>query len=83
MRHFTLRTAVVLEVSGADAVRYLEARLTNKVKALSPGCGMLAAALNAQGKTQAFFSVYMLDNARFLLLCDGGDRAEVFKTAKQ
>lgn len=83
MRHFTLSTAVLLEVSGADSARYLEARLTNKVKALSAGSGMLAAALNAQGKTQAFFSVYMLENARYLLQCDGGDRAEVLQAAKQ
>lgn len=83
MRHFALSSAIVLQVSGKDCARYLEARLTNKVKALNPGEGMLAAALTPQGKTQAFFSVYMLEAAHYLLLCDGWQRSAIIQALKQ
>ncbi len=75
--------ATVLEVSGRDAQRYLNARLSNDIKKLAPGAGCLAAALTPQGRTQALFAVYRLDAERTLLQCDGGEREMVIAAFKK
>ncbi len=77
MRCFKLPAAIILEVRGKDATRYLHNRLTNNIRALQVGDTCLAAALSPQGKAQGFFSVSRIDDAGYLLLCDGGDPATV------
>lgn len=75
--------AIILEVGGRDAERYLQARLSNNTKALPVGKGCMAAALTPQGRTQALFAVYKLDGARTWLQCDGGERAGVIAAFKK
>jgi tRNA-modifying protein YgfZ len=62
---------------GKDVARYLNSRLTNDIKGLPLGGSCLAAALNPQGRTEGFFTVYRLDEGEFLLACDGGDGTAV------
>jgi len=77
MQKYTFPSPVVLKVTGKDAVRYMNARLSNDVRALPVEGTCLAAALTAQGKTEALFVVLKLGESEFLLYCVGGDHQEV------
>jgi folate-binding protein YgfZ len=81
---FTVPSAIVLEVSGRDAARYLNARLTNDIKKLlSPDKAVLAAALTPQGRTQALFLVSGDLGSIVTLVCDAGDGQEVVAAFKK
>ncbi len=72
MYYHAISKAVILKVSGAHSLRYLNSRLTNDFNSLSYGRGFYAAALNASGRTEALFAAYrLLDGA--LLISDGGE----------
>ena len=83
MSHFVVPSTIVLEVKGRDAIRYLNARLTNDIKNLPIGDTCLAAALTPQGKTEGLFSVTKLSDERAILVCDGGDRNQVISAFKR
>lgn len=83
MKHFKISSKVVFEVSGKDSARYLNARLTNDLKNLKVGGACLAAALTAQGKTQALFQVCHLESDKYYLVCDGGKSEELLNAIKQ
>jgi folate-binding protein YgfZ len=68
---------IVMHVSGKDAVRYLNARLTNDVRSLTPGAILWGAALTAQGRVEGVFCLHALADAAFLLVCDGGETDQV------
>lgn len=68
-----IRGAICCEVSGKDARRYLHNRLSNDVRGLAVGSVVRAAALTAQGRVEALFSVVCEEDQRFLLVADGGD----------
>ena len=74
---FEFESSVVLLVSGKDARRYLNARLTNDIKSVAVGQSVWAAQLNAQGRTEGYFLIACLKEDRFssqfLLACPGGD----------
>lgn len=81
--YFLIPSAPVFDVSGRDATRYLNARLTNDMRLLPVGSHCLAAALSAQGKTQGMFRVLRLEESRYLLVADGGDREAVLAALKK
>ncbi len=74
---FPLSDAIVFDVSGRDAARYLNARLTADLRTPTLGRGGMAAALSAQGKVEAYFYVGCRTPESFLLVCDGGVPAAV------
>jgi len=53
-----LTNLAVLFISGPDAAKFLQNRLSNDVLALQPGQGQLNAALDRQGKIQGVFGLY-------------------------
>ena len=67
-----------LEVSGQNAVQFLNGLVTNDIKALSPGSGALAAFLNIHAKLLALCRIYNT-GSQFLLELDGGNREKVFR----
>jgi folate-binding protein YgfZ len=69
-----LEDAVVLRVSGKDARRYLNNRLSNDLKSAKVGLVVRAAALTPQGRVEGLFSVLVESDESFLLVCDGGKR---------
>ena len=77
MPYHLFKNAIIIQASGADTERYLNARLTNDIKKLADLQSCQAAALNAQGKTEAFVLVVRIDSENFLLACDGGDPEEI------
>ena len=83
MRYFQVTDAIILSVSGRDARRYLNSRLTNNIKTLADGEVVSAGLLTPQGKTKAVFQVLSLGQDQFFLICDGGDRAKVMAATRQ
>jgi folate-binding protein YgfZ len=71
-------SSVVLKVSGKDARRYLNNRLSNDLRNLAPGSVTAAAALTPQGKVEGLFTVFCDADDRFYLACDGGVRQAIF-----
>ncbi len=67
-----------LEVSGKNAVQFLNGLVTNEVKSLQPGQGVLAAFLNVQGKVVSLCRFYKTDT-HFLLEFDATNREAIFK----
>jgi folate-binding protein YgfZ len=63
----------VLEVTGPDAPRFLQNRLTNDVLALQKGQGQLNAVLDRQAKIQGVFGLYRTDSG-FRLLIDAAEQ---------
>jgi folate-binding protein YgfZ len=74
----TLAGSVVLKVSGKDSRRYLNNRLSNDLRSLSPGASIAAAALTPQGKVEGLFTVLCEADDLFYLICDGGVRQAIF-----
>jgi len=74
---FPFREAVAFRVSGKDARRYLNSRLSNDLRSLRDGESLVAAALTAQGRVEALFSVFGSADDVFYLVSDGGDRQAV------
>lgn len=83
MEFFFLNDPVVLEVSGKDAERYLNARLTLNIKQLGTGDNNAAACLNPQGKTEALFNIRRQSAEEFTLLCDDGNREQIITALKR
>lgn len=63
-----LSGAGVFEVSGSNAVQFLNGLVSNDVKMLSPGEGVIAAFLNVQGKVLALSRIYRTEDALLLEL---------------
>jgi folate-binding protein YgfZ len=61
-----LSSAGKLEVGGKNAVQFLNGLVTNDVKSLQPGAGVLAAFLDVHGKVKSICRIYRLAD-RFLL----------------
>ena len=83
MKYFSLPDAVILEVKGPHAAKYLQARLTNDLRSLTQDQGMLAAALTPQGKTEGLFTILKQAEDAYLLYADGGDRNAVIQGLKR
>jgi tRNA-modifying protein YgfZ len=79
--HFPL--AIVLRVTGRDAPRYMNARLSNDVKNLPIQGVCFGAALTPQGRSQGYFLIIREAQEQFLLVCDGGNRDEVVVAFKK
>lgn len=57
-----------LEISGPDAVTFLQNRLSNDVKVLSSGQGHLNAVLDRQGKIEGVFSLHRTVSGFFVIV---------------
>lgn len=68
----------LIEVSGAEAVQFLNGLITNDVKTLETDRWMLAAFPNAQGRLLAVVRVLRLDE-KFLFVTDEQTRGKVFQ----
>lgn len=76
--------ATIVKVTGAHAARYLQNRLSNDIKSISVGLGScVAAALSAQGKIQAIFTVLAETNDQYLLISEAGDSEEILARLAQ
>jgi aminomethyltransferase len=71
-----------IEVSGAEAVQFLNGLVTNDVKALAEGAWMTAAFPNAQGRLLAFARV-LHRKTGFLFDTEAATRERVFKTLER
>jgi len=78
-----LPDALIARIAGRDAERYLNARLSNHIKALADGEWIDAAALNPQGKIEGIYQVKRLEKEEFLISCDGGDHTELINSVKR
>ncbi len=83
MSWFEISSPIILEVTGKDSRRYLNARLTNDIRTLKQGGVIKAAALNPQGKTEALFTILCRSDEDFILYTDGGDAAKVIPAFKR
>jgi folate-binding protein YgfZ len=72
-----------IEVSGSDAVQFLNGLITNDVKALAEGAWMRAAFPNVQGRLIAETRVLRLAVDRFLFDTEAASRAIVLKTLER
>lgn len=82
MKYWFFDQPVVLKVRGDDAPRYLNSRLTNDIRKLKHGATLLAAALTAQGRTEALFSVLHLENS-YWIISDAGGRNKVYEAFRR
>lgn len=73
-----LSTAGKLELRGQNAVQFLNGLVSNDVKTLAPGDGVLAAFPTLQGKLAALCRIYNV-GAHLLLELDQLNRAKIFK----
>lgn len=71
---------VVFRVTGKDARRYLNNRLSQDLRTASSGASMMAGALTPQGRVEGLFTVYVEADDVFYLACDGGERQPLFAT---
>lgn len=69
---------IVFKVTGKDARRYLNNRLSNDLRSVGAGATLTAAALTPQGRVEGFFTVYVQADDLFYLVCDGGERQPLF-----
>jgi len=77
-----LSSAGKLEVGGKNAVQFLNGLVTNDVKSLQPGAGVLAAFLDVHGKVKSICRIYRLAD-RFLLEFEPSRREVVFDNLKR
>ena len=68
---FELDNAAVFRISGIDAERYLQGRITQDVKKLTPGEGAQSLLLSPQGKVRGLFTLLRNEDS-FLLILDRG-----------
>ena len=73
-----LSPAAKFEVSGKNAVPFINGLVTNDVKSLQAGEGILAAFLNVQGKVVSICRFYQTGES-LLIECDGANREAIFK----
>src|SRR5580658_3469609 len=69
----------IIELSGPDRVRYLNAVVSNDVKSLGEGRGTLALLLNPQGRILAELEIYALQE-KLLVLSDASVRERTVAT---
>src|SRR5580704_2337168 len=69
----------IIELSGPDRVRYLNAVVSNDVKSLGEGRGTLALLLNPQGRVLAELEIYALQE-KLLVLSDASVRERTVAT---
>ena len=69
---------VVFKVTGKDARRYLNNRLSQDLRSSSPGSSVTAGALTPQGRVEGLFTVYVDADDQFYLVSDGGERQPLF-----
>ncbi|MDT7602965.1 MAG: hypothetical protein QOF61_962, partial [Acidobacteriota bacterium] len=73
-----------IEVSGREAVQFLNGLITNDVKTLAPGASMLAAFPNPQGRLLAFARVVRRgDDETFLFDTEPATHATVLKNLER
>lgn len=83
-RYFIFPEPFVIEVSGKDAQRYLNARLTVNVGTLSDNRGAIAAQLTPQGKAEGIFTVtYSSERNAYYLYSPSGDHAAMLSAFKR
>lgn len=73
-----LSLAAKFEVRGKNAVPFINGLVTNDVKSLQTGEGILAAFLNVQGKVVSVCRFYQTGDS-LLVECDGANREAIFK----
>ncbi|MEN9846080.1 MAG: hypothetical protein RIS36_1227 [Pseudomonadota bacterium] len=69
---------VVFKVTGKDARRYLNNRLSQDLRNLSTGDSLVAGALSPQGRVEGLYTVYVRADEIFYLVSDGGERQTLF-----
>jgi folate-binding protein YgfZ len=74
-----LSSAGKLQLSGKNAVQFLNGLVSNDVKSLQPGDGVLAAFPNLQGKLVALSRIYNT-GAYLLIELDSVNREKIFKS---
>jgi folate-binding protein YgfZ len=79
--HFN--NAIFFKASGKDALRYLNARLSNDIRKTTINRATLAACLTPQGRAQGLFIIINNAPNEYLLVCDGGNSEEVESALKK
>lgn len=69
---------VVFKVSGKDARRYLNNRLSNDVRALPVGASLRAGSLTPQGRVEGLYTLFVDSDETFYLVSTGGERQPLF-----
>jgi len=69
---------VVFKVTGKDARRYLNNRLSQDLRGVSTGASLVAGALSPQGRVEGLYTVYVQGDDLFYLVSDGGERQPLF-----
>ena len=69
---------VVFKVTGKDARRYLNNRLSQDLRTAAPGTSTVAGALTPQGRVEGLYTLYVVSDDLFYLASDGGDRQPLF-----
>ena len=69
---------VVFKVSGKDARRYLNNRLSNDIRSLPAGSSLKAGALTPQGRVEGLYTLFVDTDETFYLFSSGGDRQPLF-----
>lgn len=77
-RWYLFPAPVVFKVSGKDARRYLNNRLSNDLRSATAGSTLLAGALSPQGRVEGLYTVFVSSDDTFYLVCDGGERQPLF-----
>ncbi|RMG45454.1 MAG: hypothetical protein D6719_00290, partial [Candidatus Dadabacteria bacterium] len=72
MKYRIFKDAVIFKVSGRDAARYINSRLTNDLNLLQDNKGQRSAALSPQGKVEGVFEIFKINADEFLLVADKG-----------
>ena len=80
---YQLQDPLILEISGKDAKRYLNARLTNNIKDLAVGGSCIAGMLNPQGRTEGIFTVLHRNEGEYIAYCDGGEHQRILTALKR
>jgi folate-binding protein YgfZ len=82
--YFVFSKPFILEISGKDAQRYLNARLTINISTLSNERGAIAAQLTPQGKPEGVFTiVYSSERNVYYLFSPFGDHAAMLSAFKR
>jgi folate-binding protein YgfZ len=69
---------VVFKVSGKDARRYLNNRLSNDLRTVAAGATLLAGALTPQGRVEGLYTIFVESQETFYLVATGGERQPLF-----
>lgn len=69
---------IVFKVTGKDARRYLNNRLSNDLRTIQASSSLVAAALTPKGRVEGVFTVYIEADDTFYLAADGGERQPLF-----